>query len=85
MPASSIRYGFSQHFSVSAVYAYKWSTDYQSDDHPIMGIEGKRRIRIISEDTIILMDTVTANGQEVEKRKLIRLNAPRLSWTNTHL
>jgi hypothetical protein len=76
---------FNQRFAVSAIEAYKWSTDYRSDDYSLMGLKGKRRIKKISDDTIILTDTVTVNGEVVEKKRLVRLNSLKLSWTNTHL
>ncbi|MBI3116091.1 MAG: hypothetical protein HYZ12_02005 [Thaumarchaeota archaeon] len=50
-----------------------------------MGKRGKRRIRKISDDTIILEDVTYRDGKPVVKSKIVRLDPVRLSWTNTHL
>jgi hypothetical protein len=50
-----------------------------------MGKKGKRGIKRINEDTLILTDTVTGDDGPVTKHRLVRLNPKRLSWTNTHL
>lgn len=50
-----------------------------------MGKRGKRKIRKISDGLIILEDTTYGDGKPVVKRRLVRLDPVRLSWTNTHL
>src|SRR3989454_11363528 len=86
MGASSIRYGFSQHFKVPAIDAYRWCTDYEPADLALMGENGKRSVKRISEDAIILTDTMRGqDGRRTIKRKIVRLYPERLSWTSTHL
>ena len=85
MGPHSVRYGFSQSFDFPAKMAFDWCTDYRPDDWARMGKEGKRRIRRINEDTLILVDTVTGEDGPVAKQRLVRLNPERLAWTNTHL
>ncbi|MGA2789881.1 MAG: hypothetical protein ABSF00_03820 [Candidatus Bathyarchaeia archaeon] len=81
----SIRYGFTQHFTVPARKAYDWCTDYKPYDLSLMRLEGSRRIRKLTDDAILLSGTTFANGKAVKKTKLVRLNRRRLSWSNTHL
>ncbi|MBI2648577.1 MAG: hypothetical protein HYW93_02855 [Thaumarchaeota archaeon] len=81
----SIRFGFTQRFSVPAEDAYRWCTDYHPDDWALMGKRGKRKIKKISDDTIILEDVTYRDGRPVVKGKVVRLDPVRLSWTNTHL
>ena len=85
MPACSVRYNFNQHFAVPALDAYKWCTDYRSNDFRLMGLNGKRSIKPISADAIILIDTFNNDGKLITKKKLVRLDPNKFSWTNTHL
>jgi hypothetical protein len=83
--AVSIRYDFSQHFRVSAPEAFRWCTDYAPGDHALMGIKGNRKFKRVSEDTIILDDTLFSEGRAVRKRKLVRIDAKRMTYYNIHL
>ncbi len=85
MPAFSVRYSFTQSFSVPPEDAFRWCADYHPDDWDLMGKRGKRKIRKISDDTIILDDTVYGDGKPVVKRRLVKLDRVHLSWSNTHL
>lgn len=85
MKSYSLRYGFSQHFGVSADTAYRWCTDYQPDDWARMGEKGIREIEWLNEDTVILTDTVEGAKGKTTKQRLVRLHPERLAWTNTHL
>lgn len=80
-----IHYCFSQAFSVPAIAAYNWSIDFTPADLSLMKMRGKRQVKKISDDTIILTDTTNKDGKQVEKRKLVKVDATRLSWSNTHL
>jgi hypothetical protein len=85
MPCS-IRYSFSQRFSVPARKAYKWCTDYNPEDHALMGDEAaERQITHIAESTIILTDIFHTSSGPVEKQKLVQLYPDRLRWISTHL
>lgn len=85
MPIRSIRYNFSQHFNVPAEEAYKWCTNYDPNDLALMGESGKRKIEWISEDAVMLSDSVSKDGAVIKKMKLVRLDPSSLSWTNTHV
>ena len=85
MPCS-IRYSFSQRFSVPARKAYKWCTDYGPEDHALMGDEAaERQITRVTDTTIILTDIFQTSSGTVEKQKLVQLYPDRLCWVSTHL
>jgi hypothetical protein len=85
MPCS-IRYCFSQRFSVPARKAYKWCTDYSPEDHALMGDKAaERQITRVTDTTIILTDIFHTSSGPVEKQKLVQLYSDRLRWVSTHL
>ena len=82
----SIRYCFSQRFSVPARKAYKWCTDYGPEDHALMGDKAaERQITRVTDTTIILTDIFHTSSGPVEKQKLVQLYPDRLRWVSTHL
>jgi hypothetical protein len=86
MMPCSIRYSFSQRFSVPARKAYKWCTEYDPQDHALMGEENaERQITYITDTTIILTDIFHTSKGDVEKQRLVQLYPDRLSWISTHL
>jgi hypothetical protein len=85
MESYPVRYQFSQAFDAPAGLVFRWCTDYQPDDWERMGKKGTRKVKRLNEDTLILTDTVVEENGPVTKRRLVRLDAQRLAWTNTHL
>lgn len=85
MKSYSVHYKFSQHFNFPAQDAYRWCTDYQTDDIALMGVRGKRQIQRINEDTLVLTDTFLTDGGEKTKKRLVRIYPECLFWTNTRL
>ena len=85
MNAYTVKYGFSQGFNVSAQKAFDWCTDYRPSDLALMKEKGERRIQRITEDAIVLTETVHKVGMTIRKKKVVRLNKPKRSWTNTHV
>jgi hypothetical protein len=83
--AYSVGYTFNQPLAAPAEVAFDWCTDYQPYDFEIMKEEGKRNIRTITDNTIVLTETTHKNNRIVKKTKLVRLNRSSLSWTNTHI
>ncbi len=82
----SIRYCFSQRFSVSAREAYNWCTNCSPQDHALMGDEAaERQITRLAEDTVILTDIFHVGTGTVEKQKIVQLYPDRLCWVSTHL
>jgi hypothetical protein len=86
-----VRYSFSQRFAVPVEEAFRWSIDYEPGDFTLMGIEGKRKVNKLTDDTFILDDaTKTKEGETkkegwVQRRRLIRINHERRSFSNTHI
>ncbi len=85
MVLTSVRYTFSQKFSVPVKEAFRWATDYDPDDFSLMGQEGRRKINRLSEDTLVLEDARKTKDGWVEKTRLVRINPERMSFTNTHI
>jgi hypothetical protein len=85
MPTVSITYQFSQRFRVPARKAYKWCTDYEPNDLALMHEEGRREIQEVTNDTIILKETVRQTRKQIKKIKLVKLNPARLSWYNIQI
>jgi hypothetical protein len=83
--AYSIKYAFNQSLAVPAQVAFDWCTDYQPNDFAIMKEKGRRDVQKITDDTILLTETARKNNRSIKKTKLVRLNRPSLSWTNTHI
>jgi hypothetical protein len=84
---TSIRYSFSKRFAVPVEEAFRWSIDYEPNDFTLMGIEGKRKVNKLTDDTFILEDSRKAKEGEgwVQRLRLIRINHERRSFSNTHI
>lgn len=83
---TAVRYCFRQDFAVSAEAAFGWCIDYTPQDHALMGNSGaQRQIRVITESTLIIIDTFSTRQGPVEKQKLVDLYPESLSWSATHL
>jgi hypothetical protein len=85
MALFSVRYKFNQKFSVPVEDAFAWSIDYDPGDWKRMGLEGKRKIRRLTDDAIILEDTRSTGKGRVTKTRLVRINHERRSFSNTHV
>jgi hypothetical protein len=81
-----IRYHFTQRFSIPALKAYRWCTDFDPVDQERMGEKGAtRQIARLTEGTVILTDTFPIGSKHVKKQKLVQLFPEKLMWTSTHL
>jgi hypothetical protein len=85
MALVSVRYKFSQRFAVPVDDAFAWSIDYDPGDWKRMGLEGKRKIKRLTPDAIILEDTRPTERGLVTKTRLVRINHERRSFSNTHV
>jgi hypothetical protein len=82
----SVRYSFSQKFSVSAEAAFAWCTDYQANDHVLLGNrDAKRTVTWITPDTVLVKDTFPKGNGFVEKEKLVQIYPERWMWISTHI
>ncbi len=84
MVTVSTRYEFSQHFNAPAAQACAWCTDYDAKDHNLMGLRGFRKVTRISDDTVILEDTLYPHGKAVTKKKTIKIDKERMTYFNFH-
>jgi len=86
MSPYSVYYHFSQRFNVPAKYAFEWAIDYRPGDLALMGEEGRRSVKALSDDIVVLTDLFHGGGKGwITKKKLIRIYRERLYWTSTHL
>lgn len=85
MVVVSTRYEFSQHFRVSAEAAFRWCTDYDPLDHALMGNKGVRKATWVSDETVILEDTLYPAGRAVTRTKVVKIDRERMSYYNFHL
>lgn len=85
MPVTSLRYQFRQSFRVSARAAYEWCTDFRPSDASLFEQKWRRNVQRLTEDAIILTETTWPEGKRRVIRRLVRLNARELAWTNTHI
>ena len=81
----SVKYAFNQPLAAPAEIAFDWCTDYQPYDLAIMKEKGKRNVQKITDDAVVLRETTRKRSRRIRKTKLVRLNRPFLSWTNTHI
>jgi hypothetical protein len=79
----SVRYTFTQGFSVPAKEAFRWAVDYQPGDFALMGVEGRRNIVKISDDTFLLKENLRRGKKG--RTKLIRIDPERMSYSSTHI
>lgn len=80
-----VRFSFRQRFAVPVEAAFRWSIDYDPQDHALMGLDGKRKIKKLADDTFILEDTRRTGKGLVKKTRLIRIDHARRAFTNTHI
>ncbi len=85
MPLVSVRFKFSQKFAVPVEEAFAWAIDYDPGDYKRMGLEGKRKIKRLTEDALILEDTRPTEKGPVTKTRLVRIDHERRSFSNTHI
>ena len=85
MVINSVRYKFTQKFAVPVDEAFSWSINYDPRDWKRMGLEGRRRIKKLTDDAIILEDTRPTDKGPATTTRLVRINHERRSLTNTHI
>jgi hypothetical protein len=82
----TVRYHFSQPFTVPAQQAFDWCTAFDPADHVLMGeSDAERQVTRISDGAFTLKETFHSPAGTVEKQKLVQLYPKKLSWTSTHL
>jgi hypothetical protein len=82
----AIRYHFSQGFTVSALNAYFWCTDFTPQDLALVGEDNvEREVMRLTDSTVVLKEVFHTNSGDIEKEKLVHFYPDRLSWISTHL
>jgi hypothetical protein len=82
----TIRYSFSQHFSVLPKQAYLWCTDFSPQDPQLLGYNiTERQVIPISEGIILLIDILKTGQNTIEKQKIVHLYPDTQSWVLTHI
>ena len=81
----STRYEFSQRFDVPAPQAFAWCTDYDAKDHNLMGLKGFRKVTKVSDDPVVLEDTLYPRGKAVTKKKIVKIDRERMTYFNFHV
>jgi hypothetical protein len=91
MPLQRATYTFRVRLPASRARAYAWATDYRDDDFRMMEFGGRRRVRRLAKDLILLTDSFAADpfdstrGRRTVKAKLVHLYPDRWAWTSTHV
>jgi hypothetical protein len=91
MPTQRVRYEFTVKLPASRAAAYRWATDYRPTDFGVMELQGRRKVRRLAPDLILLTDSFRSDpfnvraGRRTVKTKLVHLDPGRWRWTATHL
>ena len=91
MPTQRVRYEFTVNLPAGRPDAYRWATDFRPTDFGVMELGGRRRVRHLAPDLVLLTDSFTADpfsaqrGRRAVKTKLVHLDPARWRWTSTHL
>lgn len=91
MPVQKVSYKFTARLPASQENAFRWATDYRSGDFDLMGLQARRRVKVLTPDTILLTDTFSSDpfgptpGGRTVKVKLVHIYPSRWAWTSTHL
>ncbi len=85
MVVVTTRYEFTQPFNVPAAQAFMWCTDYDAKDHNLMGNKGYRKVTRVSDDTVMLEDTLYPQGKAETKKKVIKRRQEKMTYFNFDL
>ena len=81
----SVPFAFSQRFPFPADRAFAWAVDYDPGDVVRMGRRGRRSIRRLADDALVLTDTMETPAGTIRKRKLVHVYPALRKWVNTTL
>ena len=85
MPLERTVYRFRQRLLASRRSAFHWATDYRPGDLALMGEDGRRQVKKLAPDLILLTDRFRTPRGSIVKEKLVHLLPDRWAWTSTHL
>jgi hypothetical protein len=82
----SVKYQFTQRFTVSAQEAFDWCTNFDSHDNLLMGDNtAESQITQLAEGALMLKDSFRGIAGRIEKQKLVHIYPDQYKWTSTHL
>jgi hypothetical protein len=91
MPLVRVEYEFTVRLPAPRAEAYRWATDYRSDDFDRVGLPARRTVRPLGPGLVLLTDSFSADpfaaqrGARTTKRKLVHLYPRRFRWVSTHV
>jgi len=91
MPFQRLSYHFDTKLAAPRREAYRWATDYRSDDFDLSGINAERKVEKLTDDLILLTDSFKDDpfdarpGARTVKVKLVHLYPEQSRWTSTHV
>ncbi|MGA8303855.1 MAG: hypothetical protein WA691_10180 [Thermoplasmata archaeon] len=91
MPFQRLTYHFATELAASRPHAYRWATDYRSNDFDLSDVKGRRKVEKLTDDLILLTDSFdddpfdSRQGARTVKVKLVHLFPDRWMWTSTHV
>ena len=91
MPFQRLTYRFTTKLAAPRPWAYRWATDYRSDDFKLSGLKATRKVEKLTEDLVLLTDSFDEDpfdprrGARTVKVKLVHLFPDRWMWTSTHV
>ena len=91
MPYQRLRYHFTTRLAAPRPEAYRWATDYRSDDFARGGLRGRRKVEKLADDLVLLTDSLDTDpfdsrrSARTVKVKLVHLFPDRFRWTSTHV
>jgi len=85
MPVVSVPYRFSARLPARPEIAYRWATDFRPSDLALGGRLGVRKVEWLTEDALLLTDSIPKGDRTETKTRMVRLYPKRRSWTNTHV
>jgi hypothetical protein len=91
MPLQRLSYHFSTKLAAPRPRAYRWATDYRSDDFELGKLNGTRKVERLADDLILLTDSFQEDpfnarpGAPTVKVKLVHLFPDEWKWTSTHI
>jgi hypothetical protein len=91
MPLQRVSYHFSTNLAAGRPRAYRWATDYRSNDFELSDINATRKVEKLANDLILLTDSFKADpfsarpGSPTVKVKLVHLFPDEWKWSSTHV
>jgi hypothetical protein len=81
-----VSYSFRVRLPVAARPAFRWCTDFGPGDAQWFSRPGRRQVRAVTENILLLTDIPRGRDPAVPRiTRLVHIDPRTLSWTNTHV